>query len=123
MNAVVDEDLSRSFARLLSEKGFHVFDVRDVGLRGADDETVFRFAQEKHAILFTADLGFSGIFLTSSPTPCGLVLLRFPNTMSTEQMNEHISLLLDRLSENDYQGALVVLSPGNVRIRPYRAIH
>lgn len=123
MNAVVDEDLSRSFARLLSEKGFHVFDIRDVGLRGADDQTVFRFAQQKRAILFSADLGFSSIFLTSVPPPCGLVLLRFPHTMSTERINEHASSLLDQLSGDDYQGSLIVLSPGNVRIRRYRAVH
>ncbi len=59
MRVIIDEDLPKSLASLLREKGYEVYDVRDVGLRGHSDEEVFKFAQNKNAIIFTADLGFS----------------------------------------------------------------
>lgn len=117
MNAVVDEDLPRSFAHLLTEKGFTVYDIRDVGLRGADDDAVFRFAQEKHAALFTADLGFSRLVSSAFEASFGVVILRFPNEMSTTSMNHHVGDLLHALSPKDYPGSLIVLSPGKIRIR------
>jgi len=49
MRAIIDEDLPRSLAPLLREKGYEVYDTRDVGLRGHSDEEIFKFAQNKNA--------------------------------------------------------------------------
>lgn len=35
MNAVIDEDLHRSFIKVLASLGFSLMDIRDTGLRGA----------------------------------------------------------------------------------------
>lgn len=48
---VIDEDQPRSLSRLLSEQGHKVKDIRDHGLRGADDEKIYRFAQQDKAVL------------------------------------------------------------------------
>jgi predicted nuclease of predicted toxin-antitoxin system len=63
MKAVVDEDLPRSFAKMLSSLGFEVFDVRDFGLRGKSDKKVFDFAQRHKAVLFSATLGLQDFFV------------------------------------------------------------
>jgi len=55
---VIDEDLPRSTAKILSANGFEVYDIRDHGLRGGEDEAIFAFAQEQKAVLITGDLGF-----------------------------------------------------------------
>ena len=61
MKAVIDEDLHRSLGSVLSLLGISVLDIRDKGLRGSSDETVYKYAQKQKAILFSADLGFSKV--------------------------------------------------------------
>jgi predicted nuclease of predicted toxin-antitoxin system len=58
---VIDEDMPRSTARALAERGFECLDIRDYGLRGKSDKEIFEFAQREKAILLTGDMGFSNI--------------------------------------------------------------
>ncbi len=117
MNAVIDEDLPRSFGNVLSSLGFQVFDIRDHGLRGKPDDVVFSFAQKHKAVLFSADIGFSNILRFPLGTHSGIVILRFPNEMVTSLINQIVITLLKRLSSDDYSGNLIILSPQNIRIR------
>jgi len=54
---VIDEDMPRSTSKVLIDRGFEVFDVRDCGLRGKSDKEIFEFAQKQGAVILTADLG------------------------------------------------------------------
>ncbi len=123
MNAVVDEDLPRSFATMLTTVGFTVYDVRDCGLRGASDSQVFAFAQKKKAILFTADLDFSSISMLATRIHNGIVILRFPNFMANETINQQVELLLREIPSAEYKGKIVMISPHRLRIRPQRIIN
>lgn len=119
MNAVIDEDLQRSLKNILSELGFAVYDIRDYGLRGHFDDAIFRFAQKRRAVLFSADLGFSNTLRFPLGTHNGIVVLRFPNELSTSTMNEMVKESLAELELNDYDGNLLIVSPGKLRIRRY----
>jgi len=55
---LIDEDMPRSTTKLLKDKGFIVFDVRDCGLKGKSEEEIFRFAQQEKAVILTADIIF-----------------------------------------------------------------
>jgi predicted nuclease of predicted toxin-antitoxin system len=48
---LIDEDIPRSTAKALRDRGYKVLDVRDYGLRGEADEEVFKFDQ-KEKLLF-----------------------------------------------------------------------
>ena len=54
MKVVLDEDLHRSLGEGLEELGHEVFDIRDHGLKGEPDSEIFRFAQAKTAVLYSA---------------------------------------------------------------------
>ena len=113
----IDEDMPRSTGRILKEQGFTVNDVRDHGLRGADDEEIYQFAQKEQAVLLTADTGFGNILRFPLGEHCGIVLVRFPTEMSNIEMNRHVVEDLKHISENDYKGNLIILEPGRIRIR------
>ncbi len=49
---VVDEDMPRSTGQILQTKGYTAMDIRDHGLCGAEDEEIYKFAQEEKAVLF-----------------------------------------------------------------------
>jgi len=116
MNAIIDEDVHRSLKIVLQELGFTVFDIRDHGFRGKSDTAIFSFAQKKKAVLFTADLGFGNILRYPLTTHCGICLLRFPNELSTNQINQEVKHLLLKITLSDFPGNLVVVSPGRIRI-------
>jgi len=48
---LIDEDMPRSTAQLLREAGFESFDVREIGLRGAKDDVIYRRAQKENCII------------------------------------------------------------------------
>lgn len=117
MKFVVDEDLPKALTKLLREKGHEVFDIRELGFRGISDDEVFNLAQTKQAALFTADLGFSNLIKFPQGTHFGIVITRFPNEISTKNMVELISQMLNELSEKDICGSLIILSPHRIRLR------
>jgi len=117
MNAVIDEDLHRSLGKTLTSLGFIIFDIRDLGMRGKSDDTIYRFAQKKKSVLFSADLGFSNTIRYPLGTHYGIVILRFPNELSTNVINQQVKLYLARLIDDDYQGNTIIVSPGKIRIR------
>lgn len=120
MNAVIDEDLPRSFGIILSQLGFTVFDIRDYNLRGLPDDKIFLFAQKRRAVLFSADLGFSNILRFPLGTHSGICILRFPNEASVSLMNQTAKTFLGKLSPSDYSGSLIIISPSALRIRRFK---
>lgn len=115
LKALIDEDLPRSIADVFRSLGFAVFDVRDVGLKGKSDLSVFNWAQEKKAIIVSADLGFANEIEFSKHK--GMIILHFPNELSTVVVNQEALRLLKDFKEKDFKNNLVIVSPGHVRIR------
>jgi predicted nuclease of predicted toxin-antitoxin system len=109
--------MHRSVSRVLQNAGHTTTDVRDVGLRGQSDETIFKFAQEQKAVLLTGDLGFPQRSAVEFASHYGVVVARFPTEMSTDTINAEILKSLQTLNENDFKNAIIVISPGKVRIR------
>lgn len=117
MRIVIDEDLPRSLGVLMREHDHEVLDIRDHGFRGEPDERIFQFTQEKHAVLFTADLGFANILSFPLGTHKGICVLRFPNEMPNDKINTIVLDLLKQLSQQDIEGNLIIFTPKNFRIR------
>lgn len=117
MRIVIDEDLPRSFGTALREQNHETLDIRDHNLRGASDKDVFRFAQDQNAILFTADIGFANILSFPLGTHKGICVLRFPNDMPNEHINQLVLGLLHQLAQEDIEGNLVIFTPRGFRIR------
>jgi len=114
---VIDEDMPRSTAKVLKSRGYEVLDVRDCGLRGKNDDEVFRFAQKEKAIVLTGDLGFGNILHFPVGSHSGIVIAHFPNEVSTSELNNQIIKAFDAIPDSDFKGNLVILEPGKIRIR------
>jgi predicted nuclease of predicted toxin-antitoxin system len=114
---LIDEDIPRSTAKVLRERGYKVLDVRDCGLRGEVDEDVFKFAQKEKVVLFTGDLGFGNLLRYPVGKHSGVVIAHFPNEISTSELNNQISKAFDALTEKDFDKNLIILEPGKIRIR------
>jgi predicted nuclease of predicted toxin-antitoxin system len=114
---VVDENMPRSTAQVLRGAGHNAVDVRDAGLRGADDGVVFAFAQSSRAILLTADRDFSSILTFSPGSHAGIIVVRMPNPMPNDVVNREILRALGEIQVSDLPGSLVIVEPGRTRVR------
>lgn len=114
---VIDEDMPRSTGRILKQQGYDVRDIRDYGLRGAEDEEIYEFAQREQAVILTGDRGFGNILRFSLGEHFGIVVARFPNEMPTMEINRHLIERFEDLSEDDFKGNLIIIEPGKIRIR------
>lgn len=54
---LIDENLPRSLAASLQKLGYEANDVRDLGLRGKSDNSIYQCAQRDQATIITNDLG------------------------------------------------------------------
>ena len=114
---LVDEDMPRSTARVLCQLGFLAEDVRDVGLRGHSDPEVFDYAQVHGRTLITADKGFANVLAFPLGSHSGIIILRLPNELSTDTVNEELRRALADLAGEDLRGLLVIVESGRTRIR------
>ncbi len=114
---VLDEDMPRSTGAALKNRGYGVKDIRDYGLRGADDARIYQFAQDDQAVLVTGDLGFGNIVRFPLETHHGVVIARFPNEMTTREINRQLVEAFRDLTDEDFKGNLIIVEPGRVRIR------
>jgi len=117
---LIDENVHRSISEPLEKLGHRVMDIRDCGLRGSEDEEIFQFAQRNKAILLSGDLGFSSIVRFPVGTHCGIIIVRFPNEMSTEKINEEVYKSIRKIKDEDISENLIIISPGKIRIKKKR---
>ncbi len=114
---LLDEDMPRSTARVLRESGHAADDVRDVGLQGATDTAVFRYALEHRLTLVTADKGFTNPLRFSPTSHWGVILVRLPNELVTSRLNEEVLAGPAALEGENLAGSIVTIELGRMRIR------
>jgi predicted nuclease of predicted toxin-antitoxin system len=109
--------LPRSLGKLLKDNEYEVLDIRECGLRGAEDKKIYEFAQREQGIILTGDSGFGNILQYPVGKHYGIVIALFPNEMPTDVMNRQLLEQLQEISEADFKGNLIIIEPGRTRIR------
>ena len=117
MRFIIDEDLPRSTGTILKENGFDVLDIRDHGLRGVEDEEIYKFAQKEKAVILTGDRRFGNILKFPLGSHYGIVIAHFPNEMLPIKINHQILERLNNLSKEDFRGNVIIIEPHKIRIR------
>jgi hypothetical protein len=121
MKFLIDEDLPRSTCDLVRRYGHECIDVRDVGLRGATDSQIARYAQEKGFCLLTGDFDFSDIRNYPPSEYSGLIVLGLPRDATALFI---LVLIEDFLRQENLlsqlSGKLAIVEPGRIRIRKER---
>ena len=104
---------SRTLHTALTDLGHDVVSARE-GLSHATDEALLALAYKEERVLVTEDKDFGELaFVRRQPHPC---ILRFAGMRTAEKvsaMREIVAWHGDALR----QGALIVVTPGHVRIR------
>lgn len=111
MKFLVDENLGKRFANLLTQERYDAILATDV-MKGADDQKVLAKAENESRILITNDLDFGKLVFELKLPTFGVILFR---TMTREpgELFELLKPLLDR----DLKNKFIVVREGRIRIR------
>jgi predicted nuclease of predicted toxin-antitoxin system len=113
LNFVADESLDTQIVDILADS-FDVYDISKQN-KGASDESVLGIAEEKGAILLTADKDFGELVYRQGKVTAGVILTRLSGLANKSKaemvknvINKHIDIL---------RGNFVVISRTGTRIR------
>ena len=117
MRFLLDECVPTYITALLRDRTHDVLDLREAGLRGADDRTLLEIAAREGRIFITRDLGFNLLFVRDLQ-PKGLVLLRYPEMLTPRTVTKLFEGFMDSEGLERCLGKIAVLTPGRARFRP-----
>jgi predicted nuclease of predicted toxin-antitoxin system len=112
----LDENLSPQHAFELRAEGHDAVSVLEVGLSGATDEQVLRFAVENGRVLVTLDADFANVMRFPPEQTLGVVRLKV-HPATDERIRQAIRRALLFLQNIDMAGRLAVVDEDKIRIR------
>lgn len=113
---LVDESLSPIIADALRNWGFEVFEVRQLGLWGADDMVIYATAQNFAATLITADKDFGDVRRFPLGIHHGIIVLRVIGSPK-RQLKALRRALMSDLKGQELGGVLVIVTERKMRLR------
>ena len=118
MRFLIDENLPRAVGNLLCQYGHEVIDIRDIGLRGANDADIATYAQKQGLCIVSGDIGFGDIRNYPPGEYFGLLILRLPaKATSVTILTLLKGFLMQTKIVDQLSGKLAVIELGRVRIR------
>jgi predicted nuclease of predicted toxin-antitoxin system len=109
MRFLVDADMPRATATLLSGYGHVATDVRDIGMGRAKDPEIARYAKDNRLCLVTGDWGFADVRVYPPADYHGIVVVGVPDAASPADILAVLKTLLE-------QPTIVALLPGRLAI-------
>lgn len=119
MRFLIDADLPRSLGPLIRSYGHEAVDVRDVGLRRAQDPQIASYAIQEELCILSGDWGFSDIRLYPPAQYAGIVVLELPRDATSVYIAHLVESFLQQESVlSMLKGRLATVAAGKVRLRP-----
>jgi predicted nuclease of predicted toxin-antitoxin system len=116
MRFLFDENMPRSFPKILRALGYNAIHVSDVGLISTKDRIIVSFAEKTGDVMITFDLDFTTIVATENLPFPSVITFRLPELNQTDFqfiMSQHLESLLPALEK----GALITINERGIRIR------
>ncbi len=112
----IDEDLPRTAAQLLRERGYDAISVVDQRMGGWKDSSLWKAIQEENRFLVTADKGFANIRTYPPGKHVGVLLLR-PDEDGIRPIIDLLAKVLASYKLDELAGSVTVVTPRGIRIR------
>ncbi len=116
MRFLVDMPLSPNLAAWLKNQGHDAIHAQEVGLAGADDQTILAQALKDERVVITADLDYPRLLAAAGRDGPGIVLIRGGNFNERESV-ELLARVLRSVPPEELPHSIVVAEQHRVRRR------
>lgn len=115
MKIIVDENVSFGVVSFLRDKGYDVIAIAEDS-SGLSDAYVFELVKKERGALITRDHHFTNSLRFPSKDTLCIIFIRKGNLTSQEEI-DLIEWFFNYFSISDFQGCLVTISKGHVKVR------
>ena len=115
MKIIVDINLAVRWAKMLTEHGIQAIHWSSIGAADASDTEIMSYAREKGFSVFTNDLDFSAILVSTRASRPSVIQIRAEDTRPEAQL-DHIVDVFQRFSTAIEQGAVITIDPNKTRL-------
>ncbi len=116
LSFLLDQGLPQTAAIILRNQGYNVSHVSEINLFNATDREIMEYAQEHHRIIITLDADFHTLSTISKSVCPSIIRLRIEG-LKGEALAKIILAVLQKVSPELEQGALVTVMPHAIRTR------
>ena len=116
MKCILDESVSYGLAEVLRNKGYSVTAIAESSTTGIADTEVYKLVVADRAVLITRDAHFTNAVRFPSEKTGGIIYIRRGNLTAPEEI-DLVEKFLSRHTIEEYNGKLVTLYKGSVKIR------
>lgn len=113
---LADECVNTDVVMGLRENGLDVLTVREAGLTGSDDGTIFKFASENKRTLLSFDRGFGDIFRFNISKSHGVIVVLVGQMRRRTIVTIILNFLAVMKKTADLRGKLAILGRTKIRI-------
>ena len=113
---LLDQGLPRSTAALLSQGGWDVVHVSEIGMSRADDREILRRARADSRVCITLDADFHSLLATSGERGPSVIRIR-KEGLDADALAALLQTIWSRVEDALASGALVTISERSIRAR------
>ena len=115
MKIIVDVNLAVRWADMLSERGIETIHWAKIGAANAPDIEIMSYAKHNGYSVFTNDLDFSAILVSTQATGPSVIQIRADDTRPEAHL-DRVANSLNAYSEALEQGTIITIDPNKTRL-------
>jgi len=115
MKIIVDVNLAIRWADILSSRGIEAVHWTAIGAANAQDIEIMSYARQNGYSVFTNDLDFSAILVSTRATDPSVIQIRAEDTRPEAHLDRVVEIL-NKYSASIEQGTIITIDPHKTRI-------
>lgn len=113
---LADECIHTDLVLALRQENFDILTVKESGLTGSDDATIYQKAEENGRILLTYDRGFGDIFRFNIFKGSGIIIILISQMSKQEIINITLAYF-NLIKSTDIGGKLIIIGKHKIRVK------
>jgi predicted nuclease of predicted toxin-antitoxin system len=115
MKIIVDVNLAIRWANMLSDRGIEAIHWTDIGVTNAPDTEIMSYARQNGYSVFTNDLDFSAILVSTRASGPSVIQIRAEDTRPEAHINRVAEALI-KYSVVIEQGTIITIDTNKTRL-------
>jgi len=115
MKIIVDVNLAIRWANMLSDRGIEATHWSEIGAANAPDTEIMSYARQNGYSVFTNDLDFSAILVSTRASGPSVIQIRAEDTRPEVNL-DRVAKALIKYSATIEQGTIITIDPNKTRL-------